>query len=195
MKEMKKGLLILLLWVSGAWKNTMMQMLLKNHTNYKQLLSYKTRPLREWETNGVDYNYVTDEEFHEAIENNMFLEYAKVHDMYFYGTKKSDILNGLDTGDIMIKEIEINGVKNILEFHPDVYKHTLRIFLDLSDDTMVQRITRRAVVSQGELQNRLTSAIWEREQAKIYCQYVISAEGTKEEVYERLEKIINEYLK
>lgn len=191
---MKKGLLILLLGVSWAWKNTMLRLLIERHPQYKQLLSCKTRPLREWEKDGVDYTYMTDEQFHTAIKDNIFLEYAKVHDMYYYGTKKTDILLGLEQGDIMIKEIDIQWVMDIEKQHPEIYEHTLRLFLDLSEETMIQRITHRAVIWDEELQKRLKSVQSERELAATYCPYCISAEGSIEEVYERVDTIITNYI-
>lgn len=191
---MKKGILILLLGVSWAWKNTMLRLLIERHPQYKQLLSCKTRPLREWEKDGVDYTYMTDEQFHTAIKEKTFLEYAKVHDMYYYGTKKTDILLGLEQWDIMIKEIDIQWVMDIEKQHPDIYEHTLRLFLDLSEDTMIQRITHRAVISDEELQKRLKSVQSERELAAVYCPYHISAEGSIEEVYDRVDTIITNYI-
>lgn len=194
MKLETTGVFILLWGVSWAWKNTMMRLLVERHNDYKQLLSYKTRPLREWEKSWIDYNYVTEEEFQKAIEDWVFLEYAKVHNMYYYGTKKTDVLVWLQNNQTLIKEIDVQWIKDIAENHPDIYDNTLRIFLDLSEDIMIERITHRALVTQEELAQRLHSAHIEREQAKKYCQFVVSAAWSIEEVYARVEKCIAEYM-
>jgi len=183
-----------MLWVSWSGKNTMIHLLSDRHDNVKQILSYKTRPLRECEIDGVDYHYMTPEHFQEAINQDVFLEHAQVYDLYYYGTKKIDIYQGLLEWNVMIKEMDMHGLIQIAENHPDVYGESVRIFLDLSEGAMIDRITHRAPISEEEVERRLAVAEWERTQAKIYCTHVISAEWTIEEVYQRVYGVISHFV-
>lgn len=71
------------------------------------MLSCKTRPLRPGEYDGVDYYYLTAEQFQTAIQHDEFLEYAQVHHAYNYGTRKADLEKALQTFPIVIKEIDL----------------------------------------------------------------------------------------
>lgn len=186
--------LICILGVSWAWKNTMLRLLLENHKDFMQALSTKTRPLRVWEKNGVDYYYLTDDEFHEAIDNNEFLEYAQVHEKYLYGTNKQEINKMLQNGRVILKEIDVQWLENIIKNHADMRQKMFSIFLNLSDATMIKRITARTTISEDDLQNRLKSALWERDVAKKYCDIILSWEGSIDEVYQRVDACIIQYL-
>lgn len=188
------GKLLFLMWVSWAGKNTILRLLAQRHDNYTEIISYKSRPLRPWEIDGKDYHYMSEEDFEKAIHEWIFLEYAKVHNTYYYGTKKSDILDGLAAGKILLKEIDMQWVKHLSDIQPDIYASSLRIFMDLDEETMIQRITSRAPISPDELQKRLQSAAVERELAHTYATHIVSAKGSIEEVYERVEQIIKNSL-
>ena len=71
------------------------------------MISYKTRQLRPGEVDGVDYHYITEEDFARAKNLDEFLEYATIHHLFSYGTKKHDIEVGLSEGKTLIKEIDI----------------------------------------------------------------------------------------
>lgn len=182
------------MWVSWAGKNTILRLLTDRNADFHQVISYKSRPLRPGETDGVDYHYLSDEKFQEAIEQGTFLEYAKVHNISYYGTKKSDIIDWLAAGKILFKEIDMEGIVHIAETNPEIYNSSLRIFLDLSQEVMIKRITGRAPITDVELQKRLASAIREKELAQQYASHIIPAEGTVEEVYEAVSSIIQQYI-
>lgn len=88
------GHIYFIMGVSGAGKGTLIK-------NIKQLqipnlhipLSYKTRPIRETEVHGVDAYFITPEEFYAQVLNDEFLEYAKVHETDYYGTKIEDVVD------------------------------------------------------------------------------------------------------
>jgi guanylate kinase len=85
----------------------MLHLLTQRNSRFKEVISYKSRPLRDNEVDGVDFHYITPTDFDHQIQADVFLEYAFIHNMYYYGTKRSDIQEALQNGDIVVKEIDI----------------------------------------------------------------------------------------
>lgn len=188
-----KWLLIFILGVSWSWKATMVTLLKKNNPIIQNVLSWKTRPLREWEENGIDYHYISEEEFKKAIQNKEFLEYAIVHQTSYYGTKKQDIYDALERWGIVLKEINLQWLQDLARDEQTLFQNSLRIFLDISDATMRERILNRAPTSEDEIQRRLQSASVERILAKDYVSSVVSAELDIPQVYATIRDLIQAY--
>jgi guanylate kinase len=105
---MKKGAILILSGPSGCGKSTLLKEVYKDIDDYYFSISTTTRAPRVGETNGVDYFFVTKEEFEVDIENGDFLEYAKVHDNY-YGTSLKPINSALNEGKLVIFDIDVQG--------------------------------------------------------------------------------------
>ena len=93
---------------SGCGKSTLLKEVYKNVDNYYFSISTTTRDIRDNETNGVDYFYISQDEFKEDIKNGHFLEWAKVHDNY-YGTSLKPITKALKKGKLVIFDIDVQG--------------------------------------------------------------------------------------
>ncbi len=104
----KKGAILILSGPSGCGKSTLLKEVYKDIDDYYFSISTTTRAPRVGETNGVDYFFVTKEEFEKDIENGDFLEYAKVHDNY-YGTSLKPINKALEEGKLVIFDIDVQG--------------------------------------------------------------------------------------
>ena len=104
----KKGAILIISGPSGCGKSTLLKEVYKDIDDYYFSISTTTRAPRVGEVNGVDYFFVTKEEFEADIKNNDFLEYAKVHDNY-YGTSLKPIKNALDNGKLVIFDIDVQG--------------------------------------------------------------------------------------
>ena len=104
----KKGAILILSGPSGCGKSTLLKEVYKNIEDYYFSISTTTREPRVGEKNGVDYYFVTKEEFEKDINNNGFLEYAKVHDNY-YGTSLKPINDALVKGKLVIFDIDVQG--------------------------------------------------------------------------------------
>ncbi|MDD2887485.1 MAG: guanylate kinase [Aliarcobacter sp.] len=104
----KKGAILILSGPSGCGKSTLLKEVYKDIDDYYFSISTTTRAPRVGETNGVDYFFVTKEEFEKDIENGDFLEYAKVHDNY-YGTSLKPINKALSEGKLVIFDIDVQG--------------------------------------------------------------------------------------
>ncbi|MBR1376705.1 MAG: guanylate kinase [Bacilli bacterium] len=117
-KSKKDGLLIVLSGPSGAGKGTICNELLKENNNIWKSVSMTTRLPREGEVDGIDYFYVTEDEFKKRIDDDEFLEYANVYKGLYYGTPKEEVFKRLDNGTDVILEIDIEGAKNVRELMP-----------------------------------------------------------------------------
>jgi len=184
-----------IMWVSGAWKWTLLKNLRSLWlTDLFFLKSYVTRPMREWEVNGEIYNFISQEEFQTSIDNDEFLEYEWVHKTAFYGTKWADAIeNGIDAGKKVLKEIEIAGLKNILTNNSQIRSNMTSIFLDISPETLRERIKMRgATMTDLDLSNRLDSLEIEKRDSVTYCDHIIDTSNlTPEQVLEQVLEIIN----
>lgn len=105
-----KGAILIISGPSGCGKSTLLKEVYNNIDNYYFSISTTTRSPRDGEQNGVDYYFVTKEEFEKDIEDGNFLEYAKVHDNY-YGTSLKPIIESLNNGKLVIFDIDVQGHK------------------------------------------------------------------------------------
>lgn len=104
----KKGAILIISGPSGCGKSTLLKEVYKDIDDYYFSISTTTRAPRIGEVNGVDYFFVTKEEFEKDINNGDFLEYAKVHDNY-YGTSLKPIKKALDEAKLVIFDIDVQG--------------------------------------------------------------------------------------
>lgn len=125
LKTKSKGDLIIISGTTCAGKGTVIKKLLTNHNDIILSTSYTSRPKRESEIDGIDYYFVTKDEFEAKIKNNDFLEYAQVQYGAYYGTPKKEVLDLLDSGKDVILEIDVQGAKQI----KDLYPSTILIFI------------------------------------------------------------------
>ncbi|WP_198305712.1 guanylate kinase [Arcobacter vandammei] len=105
-----KGAILILSGPSGCGKSTLLKEIYKNIENYYFSISTTTRSPRVGEKNGVDYYFVSKDEFEKDIEDGNFLEWAKVHDNY-YGTSLKPIIEALNSGKLVIFDIDVQGHK------------------------------------------------------------------------------------
>ena len=151
----KKGLLIILSGPSGVGKGTVRQELFKDESlNLAYSISMTTRKPRPAETDGVDYFFVSEEEFKQRIENNELLEYAQYVGNY-YGTPKFYVEKLLDEGKNVVLEIEVQGALQVMARCPDA----LTIFLvPPSFEELERRIRGRRTEAEDVVRERLDKA-------------------------------------
>lgn len=150
----KKGKLVLFTGSSGVGKGAIMQQLLKRNDNIRLSVSNTTRAPRDGEIDGVNYNFVTKEQFEDLISKDGFLEYAQFCENY-YGTPKKQVEDMLEEGRCVFLEIEVQGGLQILEKYPDV----LSIFiLPPSMEVLSERLHGRGTEDEETIQKRLAAA-------------------------------------
>ena len=114
----KMGRLVLYSGCSGVGKGTLLKELMKRDSSIKLSVSNTTRAPRPDEVDGVDYNFVTKEEFEKVIEEDGYLEYAKYCDNY-YGTPAEYVERMLNEGKDVLLDIDWQGARQIREQAPD----------------------------------------------------------------------------
>ena len=134
-------MLVLLSGVSGAGKDTIKKELISRMENVESLPSYTDRPPRENDVPGVTYNFVTAEEFEQMIKNGELYEYS-VHHEHYYGTSKKLMNEKIKNGKIIVKDIEVNGVENLLKILGDEIK-IVTIFLKVPKEVLAKRLEKR----------------------------------------------------
>lgn len=167
---MKKGFLLLISGPSGVGKGTVLHDLMNTQKNLVYSVSVTTRKQRPGEIEGVSYFFKSHEEFEKMIEEDKFLEYAKVHDNY-YGTPKDFVEEKINEGKIVILEIDVQGALNVKKnINNGVY-----IFLappSLSE--LKNRIVNRGTETESDINLRMHNARKELSYIKNYDYLVVN---------------------
>lgn len=170
-KTKKMGSLIIISGTTCAGKGTVIKKLLEAHNDIVLSVSYTSRPKREHEIHGVDYFFVTDEEFERKIASGDFLEYAQVQYGAYYGTPRKEVIEKLETGKDVILEIDVQGAKQIKEKYPN----TVLIFIMApSMEEVKRRIKMRGDENNEQIIARFKVAYNEINQINNYNYVVIN---------------------
>ena len=167
------GKVIILSAPSGSGKSTIISALMsKGQLNLKFSISATNRPPRGEEKNGIDYYFLTSEEFRAAVANNEFLEYEEVYPGRFYGTLKSEIKRISDEGADVVMDIDVNGALRVKE---TLGADALGIFImPPSVDELRHRLVSRATDSAESINARIERAKYEIEQAPKFDATVVN---------------------
>jgi guanylate kinase len=154
------GAILLLSGPSGCGKSSLLKNLFNSFDNYYFSISTTTRAPRVGEKDGVDYFFSSKEEFEQDIENDNFLEWAKVHDNY-YGTSLRPIEKALSEGKLVVFDIDVQGFEQVIEKLRDI---TTTVFITTPDLSELQnRLTSRQTDSSEVIQKRIQNAKMEIE--------------------------------
>ena len=175
---------------AGSGKNTVAERLMAGFPKVKRVITTTSRPPRGQEIDGVDYHFLSPEQFEQDIAEGKFYEYAKVHDRY-YGTSKKAVLDSLANGDDLILIIDVQGAaswKKIAEENSEIAEKLTTIFVAPdSIDELRARLRGRATESEEDIERRMKTAIDEFKQADKFDKKIDSK--TKDEDYSALKKI------
>ncbi len=184
-------MLVLLSGVSGAGKDTIKKELIERMENVVSLPSYTDRKPRNNDIPGVTYNFVTTEQFEQAIKNGDLYEYS-IHHEHYYGTSKKLLNEKVNSGKIIVKDIEVNGVENLQKILKDEVK-IVTIFLRVPKEQLKKRLESRIDnPSSEEIQLRLNRFDYEESKIGMY-DYVIKNNNLEKTVNIIMEIIKNEY--
>lgn len=155
---------------SGAGKTTVCKMLMARNNKIQISVSATTRPARATEEDGVDYIFLSQNEFKFKVNGNEFLEHEIVHG-YHYGTLKSEVEKLLSQGFDVIFDIDVNGALTIKRKYPDA----ILIFLKPpSLDELKDRLKRRKSDNPDEIEKRLTRLPQEYQKSERFDYIVIN---------------------
>lgn len=147
------GHLILIVSVPGGGKSTLIQCLRENFSDIEFAVSCTTRSPRPGETEGEVYYFLSADDFEKRIENGDFLEWIQQDGGRYYGTLKSEIIEKITKGKIVVREVEIRGVRSIRELVP-AEVITVIFIVPGSWDQVERRMLKRAPMDQEELLHR-----------------------------------------
>jgi len=150
----RKGRLFILSGPSGAGKTTLCRLLRDKLADLSYSVSFTTRLPRSGETEGVDYHFVSTQQFEQGIADGAWAEWAKVHGNY-YGTSARFIEAQLAAGRDVLMDIDVQGAAKIVAALPD----SVTIFImPPSLDSLQSRLNLRALDSQAAIATRLANA-------------------------------------
>ena len=144
--------LVIITAPSGSGKTTLCKEILKKEGKVQFSVSHTSRKMRQNEKNGIDYYFVTNEEFMEGIDKNEFIEWNYHFDCY-YGTSKSQIQKSIDKKNLILLELDVKGALSIQKLYPD---QTVSIFVEPpSINDLKIRLEKRGSDSEKIIAKRL----------------------------------------
>ena len=167
---MSKGIVIVISAPSGGGKGTILKKLFESDDNLTLSVSATTRAPRPGEENGVQYYFVTKEEFSEMLEKGEILEHAEFCDNY-YGTPKAPVVELTEKGKDVVLEIEVKGGAQIKKLIPDC----VSIFITpVSLEVLEKRLRNRGTETEDAILKRLATAKVELKEAHNYDYIVVN---------------------
>lgn len=157
---MKPGKVIVLCAPSGCGKSTIIHTLLdSNAVDMKFSVSATNRKPRSGEVDGVDYHFMTTEQFRDAIAQNRFIEWEQVYPGRYYGTLKDEVVKTADSGENVLLDIDVKGALNVKKLFGD---RALTIFILPPDiETLRKRLIARGTDALDEIERRVSKAEYE----------------------------------
>lgn len=184
MREERKSMLIVISGPSGVGKGTIYSQLLKNDHSLTFSVSVTTRAPRVGEREGIDYFFISQEEYDRLLSEDAFLEHAAVHGNC-YGTLKSQVEAKLAAGWSVVLDIDPQGARNVMNIWPDCVSIFL---LPPSYEELRRRLYGRNTDNPEAIERRLSNARGEIEQASLYQYNVVNDDV--ERAYQRVASII-----
>lgn len=161
---MEKGKLLIFSAPSGSGKTTLVNHLLSEIPNMAFSVSATTRQPRGQEQNGVEYYFMSLEEFKQRVDNDEFLEWEEVYPGRCYGTLKAVVSAMQEEGKHVAFDVDVVGGTNIKKYYGD---EALSVFIQApSIEVLRQRLVNRQTDSMEEIEKRLAKAQWEMDFAQ-----------------------------
>lgn len=187
----KRGKLIIFSAPSGSGKSTIIQSLLNRDLNLSFSISATSRAPRGTEKNGVEYYFISPEEFRQRIANGEFLEYEEVYAGKFYGTLKSEVERILDSGRNVIFDVDVVGGLNIKKYYGD---QALALFIQPpSIEELEKRLKHRATDAPEVIASRVAKAEYELSFAPRFDHIIVNdiLEKAQKEAYQTIRQFLD----
>lgn len=178
---------------SGSGKSTIVNWLMKEHPelHLNFSISCTSRAPRGTEQNGVEYFFLTPEEFKEKIQHNEFLEYEEVYENRFYGTLKQQVENQREAEQNVVFDVDVKGGVNIKKYYGD---DAMSLFIQPpSVEELRRRLEHRGTDTPEAIEERLAKAAYEMTFAPQFDHVVVNddLESAKQETL----KLVQDFLK
>lgn len=186
------GKLVILSGPSGAGKSTIVNSLLQNEDfNLTFSISATSRKKRDDEQNGVNYHFLSIDDFKSKIEEDRFLEWEEVYKNQYYGTLKNDVERLLSEGKNIIFDIDVMGGINIKRHYKD---SAITIFIaPPSLDVLEERLNNRNTEDENQLKKRLNKAKMEMHYARKFQHQVVN--DKLDQAIDATSKLVGDFLK
>jgi guanylate kinase len=186
---MNKGKLIIFSAPSGAGKTTIVKHLLQTNKDLEFSISATSRAPRITETDGVDYYFLSAEEFRNKINNNEFLEWEEVYPGIFYGTLKSEVERIRNKGKHVVFDVDVIGGTNIKKIYGE---EALAVFVQPpSIEELQLRLIRRSTDAPEIIKKRVEKAAYEMTFSSNFDRIMINQDLQK--ALGEAEKIVKEF--
>ena len=187
-----KGKMLIVSAPSGSGKSTIVNWLMQEHPELKLYFSISctSRAPRGTEQNGVEYFFLTPEEFRAKIQNDEFLEYEEVYENRFYGTLKQQVERQREQGQNVVFDVDVKGGVNIKKFYGD---QALSLFIQPpSVEELRRRLEGRGTDTQKAIEQRLAKAEYELTFAPQFDRVIVNddLEAAKQEAL----RVVNAFL-
>lgn len=189
---MEKGKLFIFSAPSGSGKSTIVQWLMNEHPelNLHFSISCTTRAPRGTEQNGVEYFFLTPDEFRKKISEDAFVEYEEVYTDKFYGTLKSQVETQTERGENVTFDVDVKGGCNIKKQYGN---NALSIFIQPpSIEELRRRLVGRATDAPEVIEQRLAKAEYEMTFAPQFDKVVVN--DNLDEAKAEVLKLVNEFV-
>ncbi|MEX0934997.1 MAG: guanylate kinase [Candidatus Paceibacterota bacterium] len=184
------GIFILLVGPSGSGKDTLLKYALSQFPDLVYPPSYTTRKIRTGESQGNPYNFISREEFEQMAGNDEFLEWAE-YAGNLYGTAKKGIYDPIKNGDVVIKQVEVQGARQLLGVMPKENLYT--IFISAGPwKELEERIRGRGSITEEAIQKRKARFEDEMTFMEKADAVVENRNGKLEEAKQQLKEVISE---
>lgn len=188
------GRLLIFSAPSGSGKSTIINWLMTEHPelNLAFSISCTSRAPRGTERHGVEYFFLTPDEFRRRIAQNEFLEYEEVYADRFYGTLKSQVDRQLEAGQNVVFDVDVKGGCNIKKFYGD---RALSLFIQPpSIDELRNRLNKRATDAPEVIEDRIARATYELTFASKFDRTIINdnLERAEQDVYLAVKSFLND---
>lgn len=176
---------------SGSGKSTIVHHILGLHPEMEFSVSAASRAPRGEEKNGIDYYFITPEEFRQKIENDEFVEYEQVYEGRYYGTLKTEVQRIWDKGNVIIFDVDVKGGINLKKYFGD---RALSVFIQApSIDELRRRLVNRGTDSEADIDARVAKAAEEMTFSDKFDYILINDELDK--AFEDIDKVVDDFLK
>lgn len=182
---MKKGIIFVLSGPAGSGKSTVRERLMQKGLNFHYSVSDTTRKIRGAEQDGVDYRFISKEEFEEGIEKRNYYEYAQYTGEY-YGTPMSQLIPYIEKGVNVILEIEVAGAMQVRERDKNA---VLVMLLPPSYAKLEQRLRDRGTETEEKILKRLARSREELTYFDKYDYFLLNEDGKIDECVRQLQMI------
>lgn len=180
-----KGQILIISGPSGSGKSTLLNRLLAEESGLYFSISSTTRKIREGEKEGVNYYYISEEEFKKGIEEGSFLEWANVHKNY-YGTSLNPVLSALNEGRIVVFDVDVQGFNLTKQKFANLITS---VFITTTNKKELRyRLENRGTDTPEMIENRLMNAASEMEHIMEYDYLLINDDVEKS--YQNLRAIL-----